>query len=55
MAELSAGYGMLDQLIGVGCARLHCSGSLEPGRYKGDVAVICTDCHTPAVRLWGDE
>jgi len=27
-------------------------GRLERGRYKGNVAVICEDCDTPAAQLW---
>ncbi|WP_167599459.1 HVO_A0556 family zinc finger protein [Halorussus marinus] len=28
------------------------SGTLVRGRFKGDDAVVCEDCETPAVRVW---
>ncbi|WP_336360893.1 hypothetical protein [Haladaptatus sp. ZSTT2] len=36
------------------CPEPTCDGSLDQSTYKGYDAVVCDDCATPAVCIWGD-
>ncbi|WP_276253339.1 HVO_A0556 family zinc finger protein [Halomontanus rarus] len=29
-----------------------CDGTLVQGRYKGNDAVVCSECDTPTVQIW---
>lgn len=40
---------VVDQLIGTACEFCE-DGNLESGRFKGDLAVLCESCGTPAFR-----
>ncbi len=35
---------------GTECA--YCQGTLVSAQYKGNEAVVCDDCGTPAVQIW---
>lgn len=34
------------------CGAGGCGGQLERTSYKGDDALVCSECETPAVRTW---
>ena len=42
---------LVEQLTGQPCAFCD-DGTLTSGRYKGNKAVICEGCETPAAQLW---
>ncbi|WP_081704340.1 MULTISPECIES: HVO_A0556 family zinc finger protein [unclassified Natrinema] len=42
---------LVDELIGRPCSFCD-DGSLMSGSYKGNRAVICEGCETPAAQLW---
>ncbi|WP_338045779.1 HVO_A0556 family zinc finger protein [Natronorubrum tibetense] len=42
---------LLERLKGNDC-QFCTDGSLVPGEYKGNSAVLCQSCQTPAVQLW---
>ncbi|MCU4974872.1 hypothetical protein OB955_19315 [Halobacteria archaeon AArc-m2/3/4] len=41
---------LLTTLEGNDCA--FCDGTLTQGRYKGNDAVVCSECETPTVQVW---
>jgi hypothetical protein len=41
---------VLTQLAGADCS--FCDGSVSPGEYQGNPAVVCAQCGTPALRLF---
>lgn len=45
---------VLDRLPAEPCPTPGCSGILWSREFKGDNAVVCSDCETPAVRTWGE-
>jgi len=42
---------LLATLVGDDC-RWCADGTLERGEFKGDDAVVCDECGTPAARVW---
>ncbi|WP_458205429.1 HVO_A0556 family zinc finger protein [Haladaptatus sp. NG-SE-30] len=42
---------VIGRLEGRECHWCH-DGRLERGTYKGNDAVVCSDCETPAAQLW---
>lgn len=52
MASLQTGEPLVEKLSGTECQYDECGGRLRRSTFKGDVAVVCEDCGTPAVRLW---
>lgn len=44
---------LFEQLAGKECQYdSDCTGVLDRRTYKGDDALVCTECGTPAVRRW---
>jgi hypothetical protein len=37
---------------GNACGLAGCDGQLARDEYKGDDALVCTECGVPAVRVW---
>lgn len=52
MTSLQAGDPLVEQLRGTVCQYGNCAGTLRHATFKGDEAVVCERCGTPAVRLW---
>ena len=52
MESLQTGEPIVEQLRGTDCQYDECGGTLRREAFKGDEAVVCEDCGTPAVRLW---
>lgn len=42
----------LDDHAGDPCGYADCSGQLERTTYKGNDALVCDACETPALRVW---
>ncbi|WP_158058215.1 HVO_A0556 family zinc finger protein [Halorussus halophilus] len=45
----------LSRLADADCPLPNCEGTLSRGEFKDTDAVVCPDCETPAVRVWGEE
>ena len=52
MPSLQTGHLLVERLCGTDCQYGDCGGSLRHETFKGDEAVVCEECGTPAVRLW---
>ena len=46
---------LLPRLDGDGCPVPDCGGTLARRPFKDSDAVVCDDCGTPALRVWGDD
>lgn len=52
MGSLQRTETLVRRLRGTDCQYDDCPGTLRHATFKGDEAVVCEDCGTPAVRLW---
>ena len=52
METLQTGEPLVEQLCDTTCQYDECAGTLRRETFKGDKAVVCEDCGTPAVRMW---
>jgi len=51
--DLTSGRELIfEQLAGSSCEYPNCTGQLIKGSYKGDHAIVCEECDTPAMRVW---